>query len=287
MSKTGGGRGTNQHQVRGSSKAGESNRSDGSVRMRVRPSPEVESGRADGPLFDLPLLSSSNAPKRTPKRSVARFREHMAHAVLSDALLEGNHTFTAPEIQTLIEGSDRQGINFEESQVIDLVESVQLVSKISLLGTVNPTPELSRRVNAIITRNEVIEPGLFRGEGQVRGGGNVTTGIGRYRAIQPDERTLAGFYKDECDRRFSRVEDPTVRAAMYASWASYHQFHSNGNKRTARHLMNAMLMSRGYDAVVIPASMEREYQERLTVLFSEHDGTPYSQMLLRLMGQDH
>lgn len=77
------------------------------------------------------------------------------------------------------------------------------------------------------------------------------------------------------------------RALNYAALISYVQPFSDGNKRTARFMADGLLMSRGYDAVEIPAASRREYTRVLADMFTRADTGPYVEFLAHQARQDN
>ena len=51
------------------------------------------------------------------------------------------------------------------------------------------------------------------------------------------------------------------------------QFFFDGNKRTARFMMNGVLMSHGIDAISVPAARAREFNEKMVRFYLGKDGS--------------
>lgn len=84
--------------------------------------------------------------------------------------------------------------------------------------------------------------------------------------------------------RIETIAHPVARAVTWAAFATYHQFYLDGNKRTGRYTMNAVLMSHGYDAILIPADLKAEYEDALVAAYETGDLTPHIEFLLSLYG---
>jgi Fic family protein len=87
-------------------------------------------------------------------------------------------------------------------------------------------------------------------------------------------------------KRIEQLDHPIVRGATWAAFATYAQFYLDGNKRTGRYVMNAVLMSHGYDAILIPASLKSQYEDVLVESYRSGDLTPHIDFLLGLYGDD-
>jgi Fic family protein len=78
------------------------------------------------------------------------------------------------------------------------------------------------------------------------------------------------------------VEHPVVRGATWAAFAAYHQFYFDGNKRAGRYTMNAVGMSHGFDAILIPASAKSAYENTVVGALLTDDLTAHIRFLLDL-----
>lgn len=211
---------------------------------------------------------------RPVDQAVVRFRAALPDLVWNAAALEGN-TITLPEVQTLLDGVTIGGHRIEEvEQVRALGESYELLIHLVGSGTFRLNKETTDRLHAIVARNEAIESGAFRGEGQVTGGGSVRLSSGGVVDGVPQEELprrwalLMDFLHDP-----SQVSDPRLRALIYNAAATRAQFYFDGNKRTARLMMLGELMSHGFDAVHVPYSRRLEFNVALDELFRTDDAT--------------
>jgi prophage maintenance system killer protein len=74
------------------------------------------------------------------------------------------------------------------------------------------------------------------------------------------------FIKAELDYSFEQ-------AIAYFLFAALQQFYFDGNKRTARYMMNGHLMSHGFDAISVPAARRHEFNAGMVEFFTTKDGT--------------
>lgn len=82
--------------------------------------------------------------------------------------------------------------------------------------------------------------------------------------------------------RILRIQHPILRGATWAAFATYQQFYFDGNKRAGRYTMNAVLMSHGFDAILIPDTRKPEYEDALVETYLTGDLTPHIRFLLGL-----
>lgn len=216
-------------------------------------------------------------------------RDHakqMVKVVFDSAALEGN-PFTREEVATLVDGRDVDGRSAQAvAQVQGLIDAVQIVQADAWRDARILGKAFSDRLNLAISRSGgVPEPGRFRGEGSVQGGGDVEVpGDEVFLAIQGFDR-LRGIYDQGLDR-LNSDQDVVARALTYAAFSAYYQFYPNGNKRTGQYMATAHLLSHGYRAVHVPSARQRDYVRALVRMWRTGDLAPYAQFLLSLARRD-
>ncbi len=254
------------------------------------PGPRSESGAAfsvtsaenqlalTGVYWNVDLLDWAGMRQRDTTQARARMQARLPELIWSTAALEGN-TFTLPEVKTLLDGVTVEGKRLdEELQILALKDSFAHLDSVLSNNTFALSEQTSNEFHQLIARNEAIESGHFRGQGSALGGGNVRLTTGE---------TVAGLPTEEIPSRFAGIvdvaadEDPRLAALIYFAAAARSQFYFDGNKRTARMMASGILMSHGYDAMVIPFERRLEYNKCLDVLFTSNDATPLMAFLLR------
>lgn len=293
MSKTGGGRGTNQYQIRGIGKTPLS-------RGGSHSSPEVSlTSKSD--LQDLldrfPTvpgdyqavaepdwqdLSESVAGIKTKgiDRAVGRFTSRVPSSIYSDSQLEG-FGYTQPEITSLLEGRHVPGHTLgEQQQVQDMRQATgYLIARVQEGVPLEPSQELSDNLHLFIAQNLGLRSLAFRGDqSEQYEGPRVSLGRGEsFRAL--DARVTHAVLERGLER-ISSIAHPVLRGATWAAFSTYHQFYLDGNKRTGRYAMNAVLMSHGFDAIIIRASQKAQYYDALVEAYRTGDLTPHIRFLI-------
>lgn len=74
-------------------------------------------------------------------------------------------------------------------------------------------------------------------------------------------------------KEIERIASPYVQALAYFAFGSLQQFYFDGNKRTARLMMNGHLMVNGFDAISIPAARKNEFNQTMIGYFVSRDAT--------------
>jgi Fic family protein len=208
----------------------------------------------------------------------------MPEFVWDSVSLEGN-TFTFPEVQTLMDGVTVGGRSVQEqAQVTALADSARLLERLVQTGAFRLDKVTSDAINGVVSASESPEPGRFRGEGLVVT--DIAVGLGgpgRYHPM-PTERGAASLVRAHAEvvQALDGIEHPFERAAAYNLAMCRMQAYYDGNKRTARFMMNGELMSHGFDAVSVPARMRLQYNEAMVRLYLSGDATEVMGMMADL-----
>ncbi len=219
-------------------------------------------------------------PASSVDRAVYRYAAARPNHIFATAHLEGN-TFTLPEVRSLLENEIPPGHREEEiQQIIDLDDaSTRLIDRVST-GTFRLDLEESNAYNLLLSQHVVIVPGVPRYLSKVN-----QDGRGAVVALGNGDHYI-GYTKDEMRQaiewmlpRITSIDDPVERAINYAAFMSYAQVYMDGNKRTARYMMDGVLMSHGYDCVLIRASDKDAYNEALRGMFRSENLACYADFL--------
>jgi Fic family protein len=206
------------------------------------------------------------------KRALFNLVNMLPGFVWNAAALEGN-TFTLPEVRTLLDGVTVGGKSLaEQQQILDLSEAFNLLHHLVSTGEFSLDKATSDRLHRPVARNEALEAGAFRGEGQVSGdGGGVRLMSGGSVPFDPAE----DLFDDHADllSALKHIDDPVEKALAYFCSATRSQFYFDGNKRTARLMASGALMSAGYPALNIPNARRLEFNLALDTLFTTDDAS--------------
>ncbi|XBS71287.1 hypothetical protein ABK905_10270 [Acerihabitans sp. KWT182] len=105
-------------------------------------------------------------PVYSLERVCFRFHRMLPEFVWDASVLEGN-PFTFPEVKTLLDGITIGGRKVsDQEQVLNLAESAKQLLTWVKSGQFLLAKTTFTRLHAIVARNEALEWGVFRGEGQ-------------------------------------------------------------------------------------------------------------------------
>lgn len=216
-------------------------------------------------------------------RVLARYLATLPGFVYDAAALEGN-PFTLPEVQTLVDGVTVGGRRVEDAnQVQALIEAHRELASLVRNSRFTLTKTTSDHLHRLVARLEALESGHFRGEGAAGGGGSVRLG-GDVPDYQASTAGLGGAtLRAEHDSLLDHVASlsrASEQALVYFVAATRRQFYFDGNKRTARLMMNGLLLSTGHDAISVPFRRRLEFNTRLRTLFTSGDATGLIAFLL-------
>jgi Fic family protein len=107
-----------------------------------------------------------------------------------------------------------------------------------------------------------------------------------YSPLQPDnDSTMEELFYEKADS-VNNIEYPTLRAVTWSCIATYEQFFRDGNKRTARYVANAVLVSHEYKPLIIGIESKDAYLTKaVDNLFTKADANGYIETLLKLYGR--
>ncbi|MDR2128049.1 MAG: Fic family protein [Burkholderiaceae bacterium] len=200
------------------------------------------------------------------------------------SMLEGN-PFTFPEVKTLLDGVTVGGRKItDQQQILNLAESSRLLLALVKKGQFSLDKTTFCRLHGIVARDEALEWGHFRGEGAET---NYTPDVGlgehgRYTPLPtaPGAPELCQRFTQGTRSLRDQVPGPFERGAAFFLFGALQQFFFDGNKRTARFMMNGILMSAGIDAISIPAAKAQEFNEKMVRFYLSRDATEMIQLLM-------
>ena len=217
-------------------------------------------------------------------QAVARHRADLARFVFDAAALEGN-PLSLEEVAALIAGEPPEGREaFHLRQALNLAEAAEEASRLVETGRFHLGKPTFDRLHGLIAREEALEWGGFRGEGrETRHTPEVLLGVrGSHRPppTEPGARALNRLYAAGVEALEREAVHPWERAMGFFLFGALQQFYFDGNKRSARFMMNGLLKANGLDAVSIPASEAEGFNARMVEFYLSRDGTEMMGFLL-------
>lgn len=225
-----------------------------------------------------------NLPTHSIKRVCFRFHRMLPEFVWDASVLEGN-PFTFPEVKTLLDGVTVGGRKIsDQEQILNLADSSKHL--LTLVRdekfTLNKTTFCD--LHRIVARNEALEWGVFRGEGdETRYTPDVGLGeLGRHTplATHAGAPELNRVFADGTRALTAHVPNAFERGCAFFLFGALQQFFFDGNKRTSRFMMNGVLMSNGIDAISVPAQRARDFNEKMVRFYLSKDATEMMAFLL-------
>lgn len=222
-------------------------------------------------------LVPSEVPVHSAYRAAFRLYKALPEFVWDASMLEGN-PFTFPEVQTLLDGITVGGHKLsDERQVLNLADSARELLRLVQEHRFMLDKSTSDHLHAIITRDEAFDAGHFRGEGSEQ---QLTPGValgehGRYLPpeTEPGGENLRRLYARGVGAITAELPTPYEQALAYFLFGALQQFYFDGNKRTARYMMNGHLTSHGIDAISVPARRAHEFNTLMVDFYRFRNGT--------------
>ena len=193
-----------------------------------------------------------------------RVRKALAEIVHDTAALEGN-PMTFPEVQTLLDGITVGGHRVADAeQVLNQAASWERLLRLVSEGRFKPDRETACGLQGIVARGEALAWGRFR---------TGAVSIAGTDFEPPPAHELASAFRTGM-RNIGRVPCEFARAMCAYLLMARQQFFWDGNKRTGRLMMNGMLLSKGHDAICVPAKRRQEFNEKMLGFHDTGDPEP-------------
>ena len=207
--------------------------------------------------------------------AIFKVKKLLSQFVWDITVLEDN-PFTYVEVKTLLEGVTVGGHTVsDEQQVLNQAESWKKLLELVQNDQFHLTQEVFCLLNAIVAHKESLEWGVFRKTAVTIAGTNYKPAVADQLSKIFNQGILALQQLDPA------VENTAIEKAMaFFLFGSLHQFFYDGNKRTARLMMNGELLIRGYHAISIPAQKKLEFNEKMIRFYNTQEGTEMMNFLL-------
>lgn len=203
------------------------------------------------------------------KEAFNELQKSLPLAAWDSATLEG-YNFTYPEVQTILSGYSVGGSRISDVEEVKGIGKGWFRTLEAIEDEQNITKALICDINRELSGSFSIEPGVFRADSSVNGGGTVRTPEGTYSAPQQG--------LDELWESF-QFNDPLEQALLRFPFMALAQFFFDGNKRTSMMTLNVDLVRMGYSPITVPGTKTHEWNVALTELFIRLDAQPIIDLL--------
>lgn len=209
-----------------------------------------------------PCVFSTTA---TPDKRRACFRvRKVLEGIIYDTVALEDNPFTFPEVKTLLEGITVGGHRVSDAnQVLNQAASWQELLRQVETGVFEFNAANCKVLHALVAKEEALTWGAFRDD-QVSIAGTE---------YMPPQYTELDAIFDRGRQILLSIPDIHERAVATFLFGSLNQFFYDGNKRTARLMMNGQLLSAGHDAISIPARRKEEFNREMIRFYDSRDGS--------------
>jgi len=181
--------------------------------------------------------------------------------IYNTSALEGN-AMTYPEVQTLLEGITIGGHKLSDAeQILNQNRSIHLLFEMLDNETFRLDKKTVLSLHAKVASEEALVWGAFR-ESAVHIGGT------EYRP--PKAKLLENIFETGI-QEIEKIKHPIVRAMAYFLFGAKTQFFYDGNKRTARLMMNGVLLQHGYSLLNIKAKDKLAFNKEMIDFYDNDD----------------
>ena len=211
--------------------------------------------------YDPCTFTTSTVPD--VRRACFRVRKVLEEVVYDTVYLE-NNPFTFSEVKTLMDGVTVGGHRLDDAnQVLNQAASWRELLRQVEAGDFKRDAANFKRLHALVAREEALTWGVFCND-------RVSVAGTDYQP--PDHGELDAVFHRGLTT-LSSIADVHERSIATFLFGALNQFFFDGNKRTARLLMNGQLLLAGYDAITIPARRKEEFNRTMIGFYDSRDGT--------------
>lgn len=221
---------------------------------------------------------SVEIPKRSIPRACFPLRRSIPEFVWSLLRLDEN-PISYPEVMTLASGVTVGGHRLEDVQ-----EAVALIIATKKLLALCEKQEFILgkdcfcRLHAEVSKGSALGSGVFRGEGHstlnTSPGIRLKNGQMYYSlSVKSDDDSLSQIFSNGLS--LICTLPAFERALVFFLFASLHLFFMGQNKRTAYLMMNGILMSEGFDPLILKADDLKEFKGHLLDFYESRNGTGF------------
>lgn len=223
------------------------------------------------------LSVPANLSTHSIERVAFRFHRMLPEFVWDASVLEGN-PMTFPEVKTLMDGVTVGGRKIsDQAQVLNLVDSSKHLLALVKSGKFLLNKSTFTELHGLVAAKEALEWCHFRGGGaELHYTPDVALGEqGRYTPLPTiaNATALDLVFSEGILALEKAVPEPFERAAAFFLFGALQKFFFDGNKRTSRFMMNGVLMTAGMDAISVPASQAKSFNEKMVRFYLTKDAT--------------
>lgn len=228
-------------------------------------------------------------PIRPIEDSCIHFHNMLPELISSQAALKGN-PFTYSEVKTLLGGFTVGGHRIiDQEQIINLIDASKYLLSIVKSNIFSLDKSTFVHLHEIVARNEFLEWGWFRGEGE-ENDYTPTVGLGEHGHYVPLS-TIAGaknlnqIFSNGIRALNNHSPNPFERAVAFFLFGALQHFFFTGNKRTSQLMMNGILISSGIDPISIPATKEHEFNQKMVCFYQDRNATEMMRFMIDCHGR--
>jgi Fic family protein len=218
--------------------------------------------------YQVPVLTSKGI-----ERACFRLQKLFPEYVFNIVYLE-NNPFTFPEVKTLLEGITVGGHYLsDQQQVLNQSKSLNQLLTMVKQKTFVLDKATFCQLHGLVAFEEALEWGSFRT-------GEVSIAGTEYQP--PPAHQLEVIFSDGI-KYLKTLANPLERGIAMFLFGSLQQFFWDGNKRTARLMMNGILLSHAIDAINIPAKKKLEFNQTMIAFYDTQNADDIMKFLINLL----
>jgi Fic family protein len=218
-----------------------------------------------------PVVFAKSKAYRSVSSACFRLKQYFPNYIVGDTSLEGK-AHTLPDVKTVLDGTTQGGRKLSDNlDIRNLKNSLDLLISLVSSGHFSLDKTTFCNLHAKAACEEALVWGSFRTSGVSIAG---TT-------FKPPEAARLGQIFDKGINYINALENPMERGVVFFLFGAMNQFFYDGNKRVSRLMMNGALISAGYDALMIPATMRPEFNRQMLHFYNTKSAHKIIEFLLK------
>ena len=209
--------------------------------------------------------------KRTVGGACFRLQQYYPNYIFNDVSIDGK-AVTLPDVQTILDGVTLGGGRVsDEIEIRNLKNSLDLLVHLVKNSKFTVDKATFCKLHKIAAKEEALVWGEFRSSGVSIAGTSFK---------QPPAESLSDKFNSGI-AYINTIKNPLEKGIVLFLFSAFNQFFFDANKRVARLMMNGVLMSNGFDAIMIPAKDKNEFNLEMLKFYNTNNADSIMRFMLK------
>lgn len=192
------------------------------------------------------------------ERAISRLQQRFPEYIWNDSVSDGK-AYTYPLVKTVLDSVTVGGAKLShQMDILNQKKSLEKLIDMVKRGGFDLSKNAFCSLHDVAAKEEALEWGVFR---------TGSVGVAGTQYTPPSSQQLNAIYETGIGG-IKAMKNTLESAVIFFIFGAYHQFFYDVNKRTSRLMMNGILLSGGWDALMINADKRAEYNRVMLSLYN-------------------